>query len=68
MSNNQAITAQVYVAKGGSICPNCGSSDINGGPVEVDASTAWQEITCQDCSASWNDLYQLTGYADLKRD
>lgn len=60
------MTDEQYVAKGGCQCPVCGSGDISGGPVEVDAGTAWQEIFCSACQASWNDMYKLVGYGDLK--
>lgn len=63
MSN---MTNEQYVAAGGCKCPVCGSESITGGPVEVDAGTAWQPITCGDCHANWNDVYNLVGYAELE--
>ncbi len=47
-------------------CPHCESDDIEGGSVEVDASMAWQPITCNECGATWNDTYKLTGYSELE--
>ena len=55
-------TQELYVATGGQNCPCCNSSDVSGGQVQVDAAIAWQEITCSDRGASWNDQYTLTGY------
>lgn len=43
-------------------CPFCESRDIEGGStLEVDGRTAWQEITCLQCRARWNDLFTLSG-------
>ena len=56
------ITQELYVATGGQNCPCCNSSDVSGGQVQVDAGIAWQEVTCYDCGAGWNDQYALTGY------
>ena len=49
------------------VCPACRGADITGGEINVDADTAWQEITCENCGTHWNDLYKLTGYTDLNR-
>lgn len=60
-----SLSNEEYVAKGGHHCPHCGSTyrtGITAGNVEIEAGRAWQEVTCGDCKASWNDLYQLTGY------
>ncbi len=63
------ITRQMrkkYIAEGGSNCLNCGSGDITGGFVEIDCHEAWQPITCNECGASWNDIYRMVGVADLE--
>lgn len=54
-----------YVAGLGCLCPVCKSTDIEGGSVEIDAGTASQEVHCLNCDASWKDLYDLTGFANL---
>ena len=41
------------------VCPKCGSKDINGGHVEVDAGGAWQPVDCVECGESWRDVYEL---------
>ena len=51
--------ANEYVAGGGGNCPHCGSEQIVGGSIEIDAGRAYQEITCQACEASWVDGYTL---------
>ncbi len=41
-------------------CPHCGSEDVEGG------SVAWQSITCNECGATWNDVYKLMGFSELE--
>ena len=41
-------------------CPKCKGINITGGHIEVDGETAWQNITCEDCDASWSDIYTLS--------
>jgi transposase-like protein len=55
-------TNEAYVACAGQLCPCCNSNEISGGPFTAESAIAWQEITCSDCGASWNDQYTLTGY------
>lgn len=57
------LTPKQYVDKGGSVCPFCEGTDIEGEHIEVDAGIAWQDVHCNDCDAYWADLYKLTGYA-----
>jgi len=49
-----------YLAAGGVFCPFCKAPDIEGGPVEVNAGRTTQEMSCQKCSACWEDQYTLT--------
>lgn len=48
-------------------CPVCASENIEGESVEIDAGTAWQDMSCGVCGSSWRDLYHLAEYVDLKR-
>ena len=57
--------SQMEYVQSPNTCPCCDSSSIEGGHVEVECSSAWQQITCNDCGATWNDIFKLTGYADL---
>lgn len=59
------MTDEQYLQDSGK-CPNCGSHDISGGPVDIDGPSASQEVTCDECDAAWNDLYALVGYSDLE--
>ena len=63
---NKPMTQKQYL-KNPNVCPVCGGADITGGETNVDSGSAWQEITCENCNATWNDVYTLTGYADLKK-
>ena len=60
------MTDKEYVRQCGAICPSCRSSQIDGGHIEVDGSSAWQEITCFECGATWTDVYELVGYENLE--
>jgi len=56
-----------YLAHGGTQCPFCGSYDITGDEVNIDAGSAWQDVFCNDCPAEWQDTYNLTGYATTNK-
>jgi len=34
--------------------------------VETDDGSAWQEMICFECNATWQDIYKLVGYDNLK--
>lgn len=42
-------------------CPKCKSDQIEGGSIEIEGNTAFQNVQCLDCDFDWNDLYTLTG-------
>jgi len=50
-----------YVRNGGVGCPFCGSDNLDGGSVEIDAGGASQFLACLDCGQSWDDQYALCG-------
>jgi hypothetical protein len=43
------ITNQEYIDNYGTQCPHCGSTNLSGDHVQIDAGSAWQDITCDDC-------------------
>ena len=57
-----------HIASGGTVCPFCGSSEIEGGPVELDAGYAAQEVVCLKCEREWQDSYILAGFIYHRRD
>lgn len=50
----------------GNKCPHCGSLEITVSTTEVDGMSAWQEVSCDDCHSTWQDIYNLAGYDNLK--
>jgi len=62
---SQSLSDDEYVAKGGGICPACGTDEIVGDAIDVDGPSASQAVHCCCCSAEWTDKYQLQGYANL---
>jgi hypothetical protein len=58
------LTSDEY-AKDGGACPACGSDQIGGGPVTIEGAAAFQEVSCLECDATWEDVYRLTGYRSL---
>ena len=56
------MTSDQYVATGGTKCPFCGSEDIEGTSIDVDAGIASQEMSCNECDEGWTDEYTLTGF------
>ena len=55
-----------YANLKGQCCPVCRSKQITGHSIEIDTDCASQEITCNNCGSSWNDVYKLIGYSDLE--
>lgn len=55
------MNVRAYLESGGSICPSCGSKDIEGGKSEFDADYCTLEVDCRDCDYGWFDIYKLTG-------
>lgn len=61
-AHRQWETDEEYVATGGCHCPSCGSTNIDGHSVDIDAGYATQDVSCHDCDAEWTDQYKLIGY------
>lgn len=41
-------------------CPRCRSTDIVADRMEgPEDGVAWQTVTCNDCGATWRDVYAL---------
>lgn len=60
------LTPPEYVATGGTICPNCRGCDIEGAEVNIDGGSASQQVTCNECKATWLDVYKLIEYDYLE--
>lgn len=47
-------------------CPFCeNGGDIEGGPVEVDAYYAWQDVSCSQCKKEWKEHYKADYRSDM---
>jgi transcription elongation factor Elf1 len=60
-------TNQQHIDNGATQCPHCNSFDITGDHFNVDAGSAWQDVSCNECGAEWQDTYTLTGFADTNK-
>ena len=55
-----------YIRYCGSMCPNCGGSNIeSAGKLEADGNAATVNIQCNNCHSTWTDIYGLTAFTDL---
>lgn len=61
----ELMTDAEYCKARGTKCPNCRSEDIEGGYMQVDGETAWQDIVCNSCGGHWRDLYSLIGFESV---
>lgn len=48
-----------------STCPCCGASDIMGDPGTFGDNGAMQEMFCNSCEASWDNIYTLEGNENI---
>lgn len=57
-----------YVELEGNFCPVCRGQSFSTDVIRVSGMTAIQKVTCcmSGCKATWNDIYNLTGYGNLK--
>jgi C4-type Zn-finger protein len=53
-----------YIANKGITCPFCVSYMIVGNAVDFTDSGLMQEISCDECSARWTDIYTLTAVVE----
>lgn len=61
--NELSEVEEKYIRLGRQACPFCESDNISGNEVNVDADAASQEVGCDECGASWRDVY-LFGFAE----
>ena len=62
---HKAMTPQEYVREHKCICPVCRGTDIDKHfPASIDGDQGLLEVSCNnpDCEASWDDIYELSGY------
>jgi formate dehydrogenase maturation protein FdhE len=56
--------AKKYLEQRGSVCPFCGSWDIEGGSMDFEAGEIAQRISCHKCNERWTDVYKLAAVVD----
>jgi len=49
-------------------CPNCGTSDITWGDPELDGAFIYRVHSCNSCSCSWEERYDLVRVRISKTD
>lgn len=54
-----------YVAAGGTKCPHCQSHDIKAESPDFDGSQIYFDVSCNNCDATWTDVYRLETYTNL---
>jgi transposase-like protein len=59
-------TNEEFVQSCGNKCPSCQSENISAEDFEPEGAHAWRPVSCDDCGASWNETYSLTGYSELE--
>lgn len=68
MTNSVDLSCtEAYLKNAGSKCPSCLSSDIEaGGGTEIEGSSVFVPVTCNNCEAAWDDAYTLSGVANAE--
>ena len=67
-TDNQLINNYNYVKNSGQQCPSCEAYEVTTTDhVETDGGFGWQEVRCDSCEATWQDVYTLTGYDNLEK-
>ena len=61
-------TNEQYIKTSGLQCPSCEAYEVTTTDhVETDGGFGWQEVRCDSCEATWQDVYTLTGYDNLEK-
>jgi len=62
-----SISNVEFVSKLGLICPACGRYEIESTEsMQLDDGYCWQGMECNDCEATWQDIYHLASYDNLE--
>ena len=60
------MTRREYLLADGLLCPSCRSTNIEAYEIDADGTIADGLVRCHDCNASWNDMWDLTGYDEFE--
>lgn len=55
-----------FIAADGGICPVCRSKEIQGDSVDIDGGIAEQQVSCDECHATWVVEYRLERFRDVE--
>lgn len=55
-----------FVTTEGAHCPNCFSTNTEGGSFDIDGGLTEQRQSCYDCESTWISRSLLIGYRDLE--
>lgn len=56
-----------YISQGGSCCPACGNSDIEGDAgLNIEGGCVTQKVTCLACGRRWQDIYHLSDIEEVE--
>lgn len=58
---NEPLTQKEYL-ENPNHCPKCGGENIIGNEVTIESGAAFQFVGCNDCDATWTDVYVLSRY------
>jgi hypothetical protein len=62
----EPLTPADYAATRGRICPACAGTDIaNGDDITVGRQIITRRLCCENCGATWDAIYTLSGYEQL---
>jgi len=50
-----------YLKRKGSVCPFCGSRDLDTSGRCFGIDSCFQNVSCSECGNEWADIYTLTG-------
>lgn len=62
----EPMTSEEYINLLGVCCPVCKVDAVQGHDMDTCEGMIYQNVTCNNCEASWVDHYQLMGYGELE--
>ena len=66
MAKKKTFTSKQYAKNHYGQCPACHSHNVTAETLEADGNSAGSTVICEDCGATWTDIWELTGYIDLE--
>ena len=61
------LTNAEFISHVGLKCPACEKYELESTEsVQVDDGYCWQGMECNDCEATWQDVYNLASYDNLE--